>query len=200
MPTKPLDTSKVVWGKAEQVVDAGVQSRKGKAMVLTVGQVTDGDTANLKQPGGKPDLVCRLDGMDARETAKTWKNPPDPGQPYGKEAQNTLANLIENKQVSVTVTKAKDDYGRSICQIDVQGKNVTAEMVKAGAAYLTEHFYKDAPDSPQREGERAAYRVFQQTAEANKLGQFGLPPEISPYAHRQAQKKIEEAYNRSKGQ
>ena len=200
VPVKPLDTSKVVWGKAEQVIDAGVQSRKGKAMVLTVGQVTDGDTANLKQAGGKPDLVCRLDGMDARETTKTWKNPPDPGQPYGKEAVGALARLIENKEVSVTVTKAKDDYGRSICQIDVQGTNVTAEMVKAGAAYLTEKFYTEGPDTALRTGEREAYRVLQQAAERNKSGQFSMPTDLTPYEHRKAQKKLQEAYKRSNSQ
>lgn len=187
----------MVWGKAEQVVDAGVESRKGKAMVLTVGQVKDGDTATLKQGGGKPDLVCRLDGMDARETAKTWKNPPDPGQPYGDKATDALKRLIENKEVSVTVTKAKDDNGRSICQIDVQGKNVTAEMVKAGAAYLTERFYKDVPDSVLRAGEREAYRVFQQGAAANKTGMFAFPPEPSPYDYRKSRKKIEAAYKDS---
>lgn len=185
----------MVWGKAEQVVDAGVQSRKGKAMVLTVAKVVDGDTATMNGAGGKPGFECRLDGMDARETAKSWKNPPEPGQPYGKEAASALARLIENKEVSVTVTKAKDDYGRSICQIDVQGKNVTAEMIKSGAAYLTEHFYKDSPDSSQRAGERAAYKVFQQGAERDKTGMFAFPPEPSPYDYRKAQKVLKQAYD-----
>lgn len=183
----PLDTSDVTWGKAEQVVKSGVDFRKGSALVLTVENIKDGDTVVLK--GGRKDgsnMVCRLDGIDAQETAKPWKTPPDPGQPYGEAAKTELMRLIDKREVNVTVTKSSDTYGREICQIDIQGnKNVNAEMVKAGAATLTERFWKDS-DTSQQTAQREALRTFQKNAIDKKLGSFGLPlaQQVDPRNHR----------------
>ena len=188
----PIDTSKVVWGKAEQVVKAGVDARKGNAVVLTVADVLDGDTVKLKDGAaqGISKGVCRVDGIDAQETSKSWKQPPEPGQPYGDAAKKELSRLIDQKEVSVTITKAKDAYGRSVCQIDLQGANVSAEMVKAGAAFLTEKYWKDSPESVQQVGQREALRVFQKEALSSGKGMGALPKEqqVLPKTYRDSLK------------
>lgn len=188
--TEPIDTSKVIWGKAEQVIKAGVDARKGNSMVLTVEKVLDGDTVKA---GG---LVCRLDGIDAQETAKPFLTPPQPGQAYGEAAKAELQRMIENKEVNITVTKSKDAYDRSVCQIDIQGKNVTAELVKAGAAMLTEKFWKDGPEGVQEVGQREALRVLQKGAQSSSKGIHGLPIQEQEGAlpYRNRMKKIEAAY------
>lgn len=191
---EPINTKNLVWDKAEQVVKAGVDARKGSSVVLTVGEVKDGDTAKVGN------LVCRLDGIDGAETAKTWQKPSDPGQAYGEKAKQELMRLIDKKEVNVTVTKAKDAYGRAVCQIDVQGKNVSAELVKAGAAFLTEKFWSDPPESLAQIGQREALRTFQQDALNNKRGQYSLPVEqrIDPSIHRKTQKRLQDEFQRNK--
>lgn len=196
---EPIDTRNLVWDKAEQVVKSGVAARKGNSMVLTVSEVKDADTVELKGTGGKSGLVCRLDGIDAQETAKPWQSPPDPGQAYGESAKKELLRMIDQKEVNVTVTKAKDAHGRAVCQIDINGNNVNAELVKAGAAFLTEKFWKDPPESVQQIGQREALRVMQKNAQDRKLGVFSLPisDQGEPYQHRRTQKALQEAFRRN---
>lgn len=201
---EPLDTRQVLWGKAEKVIDAGVAARKAQSIVLTVeaGSIEDGDTVKFKDGAAKgiTNGVCRIDRIDAQETAKDWTQPPMPGQAYGEAAKQALMKLIENKQVNITVTKSVDaTKKRSVCQIDVQGKDVTAEMVKMGAAFLTEKYWKDPPESIQQVGQREALRVFQKEAKAKGAGMFGLPikEQTDPYVYRKAQKKLQDRYKQS---
>lgn len=193
-PAKPLDTSNTTWGKAQEVVSAGVASRKAagtKAFVLTVG---DGDSLTLGgAPGGPANLVCRLDAIDAPETAKSFTKPAQPGQPYGQEALDTLKKLVANKEVTVTVTRptsdgsktAANNYGRALCQIDVQGKDVNSEMLAAGSAWLYEQFGSETPL-------KSARRELQNAAIANKAGVHGLGPQQMPWDYRREQNKMKD--------
>ena len=175
---EPLDTRNILWGAAEQVVKAGVEHRKKNAVVLTVAQdgVKDGDTIKFKNGAANGILngVCRVDGIDARETGKSWKKNPEPGQAYGEEAAAVLQKMIENKELRVTVTQAVDGTkSRSVCQIDIEGgENLSAGLVKAGAAFLTERFFK-TKETPLQTGEREALRVFQKEAIASEKGMYG---------------------------
>ena len=196
VPAKPIDTSNTTWGKAQEVVTAGVASRKAagtKAFVLTVG---DGDSLTLGgAPGGPTNLTCRLDAIDAPETAKTFTKPAQPGQPYGQEALETLKKLVANKEVTVTVTKptntdgpktAANNYSRALCQIDVQGKDVNSEMLSAGSAWLYEQFGTETPI-------KSARRELQNAAVANKVGIHALPPQEMPWDYRRRQNSMKEA-------
>ena len=202
----PLDTSKVQWGKAEQVVDAGVAARKGSSIVLTVakGSVKDADTVHFAD-GAKNGILngdCRIDTIDARETSKSFTKPPQPGQAYGEEAGEILRKMIEGKQVNVTVTQAVDGTGkRSMCQIDIQGKNVPAELVKAGAAYLTERYWKDTSEPAAKSDQREALRLFQKNAIDNKVGMFSLPQSTweEPKPYRDRMKQLQKEYAARQG-
>lgn len=150
VPAEPLVVPKdTKWNKPELWIDAGVVAKraagvKGQTAVVTA--VTDGDTAKLSTPGGA--LNCRIDMIEAPETKKDWKQPPEPGQPMADESKKSLQDLIEGKEVTVYVTKAasKDNYGRSLCQVEIKGVNVSMEQVRRGMAYVYEHFVDKAAD------------------------------------------------------
>lgn len=140
----PKDTK---WNKPELWIDAGVIAKraagvKGQTAVVTA--VTDGDTASMSTDKGP--LNCRIDMIDAPETKKEKAVPPQPGQPMAEESKKSLKELIEGKEVTVYVTKAanKDNYGRSLCQVEIKGVDVSMEQVRRGMAYVYEHFVDKA--------------------------------------------------------
>lgn len=154
------------------VVKASNPSTAPERAVATF--IQDGDTATLKR--GDNSLVnCRVDGINAPETAhkgidKSTGKPYDkPAQIFGEESKKILQNMIKNKEVTVQVSYAKDKYGRNICQIDIAGKNVSQEMVKAGAAWMYTKYSKDG-----------AMSAIQTEAKANKRGLWADPSPINP--------------------
>lgn len=106
---------------------------------------TDGDGVRVNTPDGKSQIECRIDMIDAPETPKRGipgKSVDKPGQPYGQEAKTALASMLSNKALNVTVVQgpSKQNYDRHICRIEVEGKDVSLEMVKAGHAFLYDEF------------------------------------------------------------
>jgi endonuclease YncB( thermonuclease family) len=134
----PVDIPKGI--KWEQPVNAVTAVKgaipKGEGTKTVVSYVADGDTFS-----GKSGINCRIDTIDAPEKAKPQYN--KPGQPYGEEARKKLEELVLNKEVNIRVVKPADKYGRSICQVEIEGKGVDHLMVQAGAAWVYEHFAKD---------------------------------------------------------
>lgn len=85
-----------------------------------VSKVIDGDTVKL-QNGEK----VRLLGI----------NTPERGQPYYEESTNRLKELIENKEVTLEKdVDDKDQYGRLLRYIFLNGENVNVKLVKEGLA------------------------------------------------------------------
>lgn len=84
--------------------------------------VPDGDTL-LVLRGGKP-VKVRLAGIDAPEKA----------QPYGVASQQSLAELVMDKQIGV-VSRAVDDYGRLVATVSIGEINVNHEQVRRGMAW-----------------------------------------------------------------
>lgn len=133
----------VTWGKPQVVQQAapGMIPKSGgdRAVVTYVG---DGDGAKLLKGDGST-LDCRIDKIDAPEVAHSKYG--KEGQPYGEEAAKTLQELIANKEVTVRKTQPPpgNNYGRSLCQIEVEGKDVSTEMIRAGAAWLYRRYSND---------------------------------------------------------
>ena len=82
----------------------------GDRFRATVKEVIDGDTF-------KTGNIIRLENVDA----------PELDQAGGQEAQRKLEELILNKEV-VYEEQARDDYGRIIAQVWINGKNVNDAM------------------------------------------------------------------------
>ena len=149
VPSKdPVPMPKVSWGKPAEVVTMNPMVAKLPQYKAVATFVGDGDTfkATSKQYATKGtkangSVLCRVDSVDAPET-------PHPeygkkGQPYGEEAGKKLQQMILNKEISIRIVKpANGDpnepglYGRDICQIEVEGANVSTELIRAGAAWL----------------------------------------------------------------
>lgn len=151
----------VKWNAPVVAKKSDVPSTGQKAVVT---MVLDGDTAGLRTDKGK-DLMCRLDKIDAPETAKKDK----PGQAYGDESKANLKRLIDKKEVSVTVSTSKDQFGRSLCQIEIDGVDVSLKQLEDGAAWLYKTY-----------GNPQAYSSAQANARINKKGLFADPAAIHP--------------------
>ncbi len=132
--------------------------------------VTDGDTFTCLDTVGKQQKV-RISEIDA----------PELGQPYGRDARDTLAELIFGKSLAVIPIRSTAD-GLVICKVSVDGKDIGREMVVAGAAWtesqsespLTKDqqdaqdgkrgLWSDASPTPPWEFRKAAVPPWQQAA------------------------------------
>lgn len=123
---------------------------------LVVG-ITDGDTLTLLTPDKRQTKV-RLADIDT----------PERRQPYGTRARQALAELAYRKSVQVTVEDT-DRYGRAIGQVQAGRKDVNAEMVRLGAAWVDRRYSRD-PDLLRMEAEaRAAKRGLWALPEAERM-------------------------------
>lgn len=129
----------VDWKPPVTAVQAkGPQIAGQKAVITFVG---DGDSLSARTGDGK-DINCRIDSIDAPEVA----HPGKPGQPYGEASKKTLQDMILNKEVTVRVSKpatANHNYGRALCQIEIEGQNIDKKMLQEGMAWLYRRFNKD---------------------------------------------------------
>ena len=118
---------------------------EGTKVRVTVG---DGDTFKFSPTDAKQAVpnavgnVCRFDVIDAPET--THPSVGKKGQPYGREAADYLRGLIDNKEVTLKVfgQDKRKDAGpvRNICQVEIEGKAIDLEMVKAGFAVVFDEY------------------------------------------------------------
>lgn len=184
--TTPINIPKSAFKDAptEQAVQArpgAIPEGLGTKVLVTF--VKDGDSFNYQDPvDPNVNLECRLDTVDAPETAKRDRegNVFQEGQPYGEEAAAFLEELILNREVNILVTRT-DHRGRNICQVEVEGVEVDQQLLENGLAYLYEHFV--SPLNPRMERLQSA----QERARERGVGIFSLPPEQqeSPYDFRQ---------------
>ncbi|MDP2804846.1 MAG: thermonuclease family protein [Gallionellaceae bacterium] len=85
--------------------------------------VMDGDTVLIIRIGRKPEKV-RLLHIDA----------PEKTQPYGLQSKQSLADMVLKRQVNINVV-ARDQYGRLLGDISLNGHSVNEEQVKRGMAW-----------------------------------------------------------------
>jgi endonuclease YncB( thermonuclease family) len=105
--------------------------------------VTDGDTIKLNG------TTWRLWGIDAPEARQACAD----AWPAGREATATLRRLIEAGPVACEM-RGHDRYGRSIGLCRAGGKDLGAELVRAGMAWAFTRYSSDYISQ-----ERAAVRA-----------------------------------------
>ena len=196
-PTKdPVPMPKVTWKEPVQVVAINPIFAQLPQYTGVVTYVGDADTLLAKsnkyttkgRENESSNVECRIDSVDAPET-------PHPeygkkGQPYGEEAAKILQQMVLNKEVSIRVTKPTDgesNYGRDVCQIEVSGKDVSVELLRAGAAWLYQYKDKRTGEDYNRYGS-AGIQLEQQARDA-KRGLWALPNPQNPYDFRQQEKR-----------
>ncbi len=114
--------------------------------------ITDGDTLKILT-ADKKTVKIRLSEIDT----------PERRQPYGKRAKQALSDLAFQKPVAVRVVTI-DRYKRTVGRIYVGDLDVSAELVRRGAAWVYRKYAKD----------RNLY-VLEDQARSEKRGLWGLP-------------------------
>lgn len=120
--------------------------------------IADGDTLTILDEARVQHKV-RLAQIDAPETSH-GKN--KPGQPFGNDSKQSLAQLTFGKMVTASCGDA-DRYGRSVCGISVDGIDVNREQVQRGMAWVYRRYAHDttlyrAEDDAKRE-KRGLWRL-----------------------------------------
>ncbi|UFN51663.1 thermonuclease family protein (plasmid) [Roseomonas sp. OT10] len=114
--------------------------------------LSDGDTITVLTPA-REQVRVRLAEIDA----------PERRQPYGTRAREVLAELVWQQRVRVEVVDV-DRYGRTVGRVHAGPVDVSAEMVRSGAAWVYRQYNHD-PALPELEEE----------ARHERRGLWGLP-------------------------
>ena len=140
----------------------------GKTLEGEVARVSDGDTIWVRGSGEQGKGVkVRLDRIDA----------PESKQDYGFEAKEYLNGRIGGKTVKVEWEK-KDQFGRILGIVYLDGTDINLEMVATGNAWHYAHF----DQTPE-------YIEAEKTAKGNRLGLWADESPINPYDFRQGRKR-----------
>jgi len=132
--------------------------------------IADGDTLTLLTPDRQQRRI-RLAEIDT----------PESGQPYGSRAREALANLAFRRRVRVVVEDT-DRYGRAVGRVFLGTRDLNAEMVRRGAAWVYREYNRN-PALPRLEAE----------ARAARRGLWGLPEteRMPPWEWRLAQREAQ---------
>lgn len=127
------------------------------AAVETIGcrviGISDGDTFSCLTPA-RETIRVRMAEIDT----------PEKDQPYGTRARQALSGYIFGKDVALQV-QDRDRYGRTVARVEVGSTDVTAEMVRSGAAWVYRDYLKDR-----------SLLNLEATAKHFKRGIWSLPP------------------------
>jgi micrococcal nuclease len=124
----------------------------------TVTAVKDGDTIEVLYQGKA--VKVRLAHVDC----------PEKGQPYGNNAKQFTSDFCYRRTVRVVQTDDPDRYGRLIAEVQLDGRILNLELVKAGMAW---HFKKYSKDQ--------TYAGAEVQARNKRVGLWSQPNPISPW-------------------
>jgi endonuclease YncB( thermonuclease family) len=148
----------------------GAAAARADELMGVVTRVSDGDTLWVKAdpaPGtGEADakpFKLRLQGIDAPERC----------QPWGPEARAALESRLLRQRVRI-VTRAKDDYARTLGNIYIGTLDISAWMVSQGHAWSYRYRRSQGP-----------YAAEEQQARAARRGLFSLEGPMQPRVFRQ---------------
>jgi micrococcal nuclease len=140
-----------------------------------VAGVTDGDTLKVLVADQKL-LRIRFAFCDA----------PEKKQAFGVRAKQAMSELVFGKDIELR-THAIDRYGRTVAQVAVDGKDVEAEMLRQGLAWVYERYITEASAEIQD-----TYRKSQDEAKADRRGLWSDPNSIPPWIFRNLAKAHQE--------
>jgi endonuclease YncB( thermonuclease family) len=123
--------------------------------------VHDGDTITCLDENN-PQQKVRLASIDA----------PEVGQEYGRASREALAAMVFGKTVAVA-DEGRDQYGRWIGSVSVDGVDVNRQMIATGNAWHYTEFSNDP-----------TLAAFQEQARAQKIGLWSQPDPIPPWQFR----------------
>ncbi len=118
-----------------------------KVMAGVVTRVSDGDTLWVRLPLGGAPVKVRFQGLDAPESCQDW----------GQQAAKALKAKALNQTVMIS-TRARDDYGRLIAHVRMDGDDLGAWMVEQGHAWSYHYRNDPGPYAAQERSARTAKR------------------------------------------
>lgn len=125
----------------------------------TITRVSDGDTVWMQPDGGKrAPIKLRLQGIDAPERCQAW----------GEQSRAALAARVLQRRVAVSV-RSKDDYGRALGTLTLDGEDINAWMVGHGHAWSA-RWHRSV----------GIYGTQEQSARASRKGLFAQQDAIEP--------------------
>ena len=121
-------------------------------------KVVDGDTIHvLKKTGDLAPIKIRVFGIDC----------PERREPFYRKAKQFTADLVFRKTAKIEY-RDTDRYGRTVAVVWIDGKDLGAELLKAGLAWW---YRKYAPD-------RKDYGKLQRQARNSGVGIWSLPESV----------------------
>ncbi len=127
--------------------------------------VADGDTVTCLLANKQKERI-RLADIDA----------PESKQAFGNQSKQLLAKQVHGQQVTIKPS-GKDQYGRLIGTVYLNGQDINYVMVRSGMAWV----YKEYSKNPK-------YYLAQRTAKKAKLGLWRDPKPIYPSEFRRQTK------------
>jgi len=112
-----------------------------------VTHVTDGDTLWVQPASGGKPVKVRIAGIDAPEICQSG----------GRASRAVLTGRLAGRQIDVR-TERKDDYGRIIAALSLDGDDIGGWMVSGGQAWSYRFGRDGGPYVPQQLRARAAKR------------------------------------------
>jgi endonuclease YncB( thermonuclease family) len=129
--------------------------------------VSDGDTITVLDDL-KTQHKIRFAGIDA----------PEKGQPYGEQSKQSLSALVFQKRVEARCHK-KDRYGREVCAVYVNLRDVGLEQIRAGMAWWYREYAHE-----QATQDRLVYRDEEESAKAKQIGLWTDQKPVPPWEWR----------------
>jgi endonuclease YncB( thermonuclease family) len=120
-------------------------------------EVLDGDTVKVRV--ADRDITVRLEGVDC----------PERGYPFSRKATEFTVNMVLRKEVDLRI-KERDRYGRTVARVEVEGMDVSLELVRAGLAW---HYKRYSSDPWLAEAE--------EVARSEERGIWSQPKPIPPW-------------------
>lgn len=123
-------------------------------------RIEDGDTISVLDDANR-NYKIRLQGIDA----------PEGGQAFGDRSRQSLADEVFGKQVSVEWSK-RDQYGRLVGKVLVDGRDVCLEQIRAGLAWHYKYY--------QNEQSAEDRKMYADAEEESRMAKRGLWVDADP--------------------
>jgi endonuclease YncB( thermonuclease family) len=136
--------------------------------------IIDGDTITLLDSINAQHRV-RLQGIDA----------PESHQDFGEQSKKSLSEMIFDKQVTAVCDKT-DQYGRQVCKIMCDDKDINLEQVKSGMAWHYKFYERE-----QSPGDRESYARAEDEARQVHRGLWRDANPIEPSEFRREEQRSE---------
>ncbi len=164
-----LLTSFVVTGSTAQA--ANPSATTPYTLTGRVVQVSDGDTINILVE--RETHRIRLASIDAPETGHGSARP---GQPFGEASRKFLAEHVAGKTLTLLCFE-KDQYGRDVCDVPVDGTTANRLQVQGGMAWANQQgggkYLRDR-----------SLLTLEKQAQAARAGLWAEPNPVKPWAWR----------------